>query len=355
MNTRGVAMAASGDLVGGIESARDALALGLEIGAIDTARAYINVASLEGEYGDVESSRNHHREGFELAERLGNRSFADWLACEVVLDDLESGAWDAVMAQGPSLLASRRERGVSHYMDVALQTAVVVVTAAREGRFLDDLSDAALGAARAIGEPQSLLPTLAALADANRIVGRDAEAEALLDELVGSVTRVASYGYPRVWVVTAALAWRTLRDSPVPAELLHGQRTRWADVARHLAEGEAVEAADALAAIGATVTEAGVREHAAALLAASDAGAAGAQLARALDAWAGMGADDGSAGSIRSAPGSGRLPRSVATPPRPTGSRATRSRPTRARVAHRDRAPAGRSRRSQLAGPSRRP
>ncbi|MGL6280334.1 MAG: hypothetical protein ACRC50_12360, partial [Gaiella sp.] len=285
LTTRGVALATSGDFLSGIASVEEALALALEFGAIDTARAYLNLASLEHEYGDLAASIRHHRDGLELSERLGNRSFSEWLACEVVLDDLELGAWDEATARAEGLLAARADRGVWHYMDVALQTAIVVITASREGRLLDEVAEAAAASARAIDEPQLVLPTLTELADAYRLVGRPAEAETLLDEVVGRVARGASYGHPGSWVVTASLVWSDLREAPIPEAVFQGQQTHWAEAAQLLGRGEPIAAAEKLAAIGATVAEAAMREQAAAALLATDPVSASIQLEQAVETW----------------------------------------------------------------------
>jgi tetratricopeptide (TPR) repeat protein len=291
LNTRGVALAASGDLVSGIASVADALAINLEHGGFDTPRAYVNLASLEGEYGDLEASRRHHREGLSAAERLGNGSFVEWIATEVALDDFEAGAWDDALDRAERLLAERAERGVSHYMDTGLMVIVATIAAARHGILRDDLVEAALAAVRTIDDPQAVLPALGAAADTYRVLGFDAEAEKLLDELVERVSTGGSYNYPGAWIVTATLAWSALREGPLPDALFGGQTTRWAEAAHLLRAGDAVAAADALAAIGATIWEAGVREHAAALLAAADPVAATAQLELALATWRTVGAD----------------------------------------------------------------
>ena len=291
LNTYGVARATAGDIAEGIVACRAALELALEIGAVDTGRCYVNTASLEGEYGDLENAMRHRREGLAHARRHGHTAYSDWLEAEVVIDDYVAGAWDAAVDRAGELLMSLDDRGVDHYMAVPVRIVIAAIEVAREGRLPRDQVDRALEVAGPGTDPQLRLPTLAEAACVFLAAGEERAADELLDEIVTALRRDDAYGYPGAWVPAAALVWTTRRSDPPPDAFVAGRPTRWGKIAGALGRGEVVEAADLLGEIGARSMEANVRRRAAEVLQESDPAEALRQLDRAASFWHDVGAN----------------------------------------------------------------
>jgi class 3 adenylate cyclase/tetratricopeptide (TPR) repeat protein len=279
LNSFGVALAGHGRLEEGIAAARRSLELALESGSFDAPRSYVNASSLEYEAGLIASSSQLIREGLALSERYENVAFVDWLRREVVIHAAMRGEWDEALAGARACLAVSHERGEPHLMDIPVQLVEAAIVVAREGRLLDTQVAAAVQQGRALGDPQSLLPTLGEAALVYAEAGRAGDARALLDELA------RSWRFSGHWVIAAAVAWPTVRDDAFPADMLGTARTPWADACRLIARGDLAGAADVLASIGAKTLEAQLRLQAAVALSGTDSAEAARQLELAQTFW----------------------------------------------------------------------
>jgi class 3 adenylate cyclase len=177
--TLGIGRCNAGDLRG-VRDLEGALAQALETKSYLAARAYINLGSIVGSMGDLPRSALLHREGLELARRIGT-SHERWLEAECCYDTFQAGDWPAAEE------AARRyvDRHVGQgYMDVVAHD-VLAKTAAGRG---DDLTAREQGTivlrqAREVGDPQILWSCLAAVARLWCELREDRESNALLDEL----------------------------------------------------------------------------------------------------------------------------------------------------------------------------
>jgi class 3 adenylate cyclase/tetratricopeptide (TPR) repeat protein len=126
-----------------------------------------------------------YQEGLRIAERLGDASGARWLRAQVGQAELVLGRWDQALLLHDEFIREC-DAGSPHYMEGTARRERARI---REGR--GDLAGAladnvdALSLARAINDPQELLPNLAALASAFEARGRLEEARALARELIG--------------------------------------------------------------------------------------------------------------------------------------------------------------------------
>jgi tetratricopeptide (TPR) repeat protein len=270
LNNLAVAQVNLGDLWGGLETSRACLELALECGASDLPRPYVNLATFEYDTGDLEAASRHHAEGLALAERLGHGASIDWLGAERVLDRYELGFWDEVLRDVRTLVGSRRQRGVLHYMDNQLIIIEVAIVLAREGRLLDDLLEEVLERVRPIGDLQLLAPALSTAAGLLATAGRVDEARGRLTEYLDTLRANPAWFGGGAALVTGAVSWCELMAEPVPDELLRGPDVPWTEASRLVAAGRPSEAADVLAAIGARTIEADVRLHAGRVLARSN-------------------------------------------------------------------------------------
>ena len=287
-----VAEVNAGDLFGGLATAREGLQLALECGTSDLPRLYNNLASFEYSAGDLAAAERYFREGLALAERLGTGGIVDALTAAMAADHFDVGRWDEALELVRALVGKHLGGGTPHYSDPSLQLIEAAIVLAREGQLPAGMLDDVLRAARSIGDPQVVIPALADAAILQAAAGRVDEAVALLTEYRDALQADPSWQNEGTHQVTAVIAWRELMDEPVPEEVLRGSPVPWVEAARLVADGQAIAAADALAAIGARTLEAQVRLHAArtAAQAGHDLAEAVRQLDLATDFWRSVGA-----------------------------------------------------------------
>jgi class 3 adenylate cyclase/tetratricopeptide (TPR) repeat protein len=255
-------------------------------------RGIINLASMLGELGELQRSMELHEQGLHEAEQIGLLDPLWWLKAERAWDGYLSGRWDEAVAGAEEFLAETAT-GRLHYMEGAAYVVRGLVRLAR-GDGAGAVSDTAwvLEHSRAAQDPQVLHPSLAFHSHALLACGRRAEAEPLVDELLGRLqaSRSSTLSY---WIVPFAVA---LTEMNRPAELDTLARnatisTRWLDAARAYAAREFEEAAAIHAEIGSIPEEAFARLRAAgALVEAGRRAEADAQLQHALAFYRSVGA-----------------------------------------------------------------
>jgi tetratricopeptide (TPR) repeat protein len=124
-------------------------------------------------------------EGLRIAERLGDASGARWLRAQVGQIALLLGRWDESLQLMDEFI-HECEAGSPHYMEGTARRERARVREAR-GDLAGALADyeGALSLARAVNDPQELLPNLAAVSAAFETRGHVDQARALARELVG--------------------------------------------------------------------------------------------------------------------------------------------------------------------------
>ncbi len=149
-----IGRATHGDPHGAIRDHERSRDLCLQANSHLAARAYVNLASVTGTVGDLRRAAALHREGIEVARRVGSVPHEKWLTAECVLDDYYSGAWDAAVE---GALAFLDDSDSAEYMDVGVRH-VLAATAAARGDDLGARSHARilLSRGRAVGDPQAL-------------------------------------------------------------------------------------------------------------------------------------------------------------------------------------------------------
>ena len=282
LNTLGVARVKLGDRQGLADLERS-----LELtptGSPERLRAFINLASILGELGELPRSFALHAEGLREAEAVGAPGPARWLRGERIWDEYLSGRWEAAVGHIEDFLADPegRER---HYMDASASLVRALIRLARgdeAGALADSQNSFALS--REAQDPQVLFPSLALHGHVLLATGRRADAVAVADELVGlvssSMSTIASWWSTVLAIVLTKLG-RADEFAPVLAEA--AMSTRWLDAARAYAAGAFEEAADIYADIGSVPDEAFARLRAAeALIEAGRRAEGDTQLQRAL-------------------------------------------------------------------------
>jgi tetratricopeptide (TPR) repeat protein len=282
LNNVGVARFHDGDR-GGIADLEHSIEIGNAISSNDVNRGYTNLASIVAEDGDIRRSYELHREGFLVAQRMGIGGGIRWLTAELAMDQYWLGRWDEALRLADEFVAES-EAGSRHYMEPGARWVRACIGVARNdiSKALEEM-DAALEVARGAEDPQTLLPALANRSVVLVAAAREAEANALVDELLAAAdVDLAWYGGGAdFWDAVVALG----RGEQLLAAL-HGvsRRNRWYDAATAYLTGEYARAAETYYEIGDLPSEARSRVRAAEqLLAAGQTSEADAEARRAFD------------------------------------------------------------------------
>ncbi|MBA3434610.1 MAG: AAA family ATPase, partial [Actinobacteria bacterium] len=290
LNTRGIARRAGGDAEG-IDDIEQSLALALEINSWRAGRGYINLGSVQVSGGNVKEGDATFRQGLRLAERLGVRYQLRWVRGNLAETTFHLGLWDEALGLAEAEIADPEP----HYLQQLCRTVRAHTRLVRDDG-LGAVEDAELGAeeARAIRDPQALIPALASLAFLKAWAGDTDAATVGLEELEDALREVgSSAGLAGPWVVQLAFALLELGRASELLEREHelGAPTPWRDAALAIAHDDLIAAADTLAAIGSSAFEAHVRLRAAQRLSGEGRRAeAAAQLTSALSFYRGVGA-----------------------------------------------------------------
>jgi class 3 adenylate cyclase/tetratricopeptide (TPR) repeat protein len=259
--TLGLAQSASGDPEAGIRETERALEQALAVKSHYAVRATANLASLLGVFGDLARCAQVHRDGVELARRLGSR-LEHWLVAECAIDEYLAGDWDAAIARATEYL---EHRGSARFMDSGAFHVLAAVADARGDRAVADGHAAIMvDCAREGREPQVLLGGLGAGA----LLALEARDEEKANELFRELL-TSSSALRRVEMtpdlIHGCLAASSLGRGGELAEQLAkaAYDSPWVDAGRLICAGQLDEAGDVLEAAGASSYAAHARLHAA--------------------------------------------------------------------------------------------
>jgi hypothetical protein len=250
-----------GDLAG-LNDLEAALKQALEANSHLAARAYVNLASHLCTLGELRRGSELHREGLEVARRLGS-GLERWLRAECLLDDYHAGDWDTAVAGSVAYLAEPAAQG---YMDAGPRFILASTAAARgdEGRSRQEAA-AILAQAREIGDPQMLWPVLATCARLELEAGRRAESVSLVDEFAEAIAEAPSFvvelGFLEGFLAADMLDRAAELAGHVEQKAAFA--SPWVDACAAIAAGRREEAADVLEAHGTRTYAALVRLYAA--------------------------------------------------------------------------------------------
>ena len=254
--TIGMSRVDSGD-PGGIEDLERGRALALEAN-VPTAicRAQGNLSAALFMNGQLEQSAAVAFTAAETASRFGLVGQQRWIRGDQAGDAFDRGNWNEALSVAEELLA-QVEAGSPHY-DASWTYLIRAKTRIGRDNVQGALADAeqALELARAIKDPQILLPTLAACAHILCESGESERASALADEFLAALKtrrRVAS-----AMTAVHVLAWTlaTLRRGEELIEVLPTSDVPWVQAAAAFASGDLRRAADICGLMGAATEEA---------------------------------------------------------------------------------------------------
>jgi class 3 adenylate cyclase/tetratricopeptide (TPR) repeat protein len=289
LNTRGLVRSQRGES-GWRDDFERSLALALENDSWRAQRAYLNLGStLITNDGDLRRGVTLYREGLRMVERRGSGLSERWFRGNLAEATFYLGLWDEAL----DLAKSQLDNPEPHYLQHVCREVRAYIRLARgdvTGAATD--SDASVVDARAIRDPQALIPSLSMRAFLLTRMGRTAEVETVLAELADA--RRALESQPGgAWIVDLAFALLELgREAEFVTEDEDLELdTPWREAAVLVVGRDLLGAADSLEAIGAVTSEAYARLRAAAWLSsAGERDDAEEQLARALAFYRGVGA-----------------------------------------------------------------
>jgi DNA-binding SARP family transcriptional activator/class 3 adenylate cyclase len=284
LNHLGAARVSNED-AGGLADVEQAVALAVQANSPVSVIAYINLASVLVELGDLARGFELQAEGRRVAERFGFTAWLRHLQGERVFEDYWSGRWDAAIRRADEFIAES-EAGARHYMETAcrLMRGRIRLARGEQPAALED-AEKGLESARVIKDPQVLNPTIAFRATVALAAGNADQAATLASELLDRLVKQDGALLGADWPVDLAIVLAALGRGEQLVELAARRRmpTAWLDAAAAFAAGEFQRAADRYADIGSLPDEAFARLQAAKrLLADGRRAEANAQLQRAL-------------------------------------------------------------------------
>ena len=289
LNNVGTARARSG--LSGLLDVERSIEIARAVNSPEAWRGYNNLETLLVLAGDLERAWAVAAEARKLIYRFGLPDYVIFARVHEIAECYMRGSWDAALEKADDFIAEC-EAGVPHYLEPDARGIRGAVRAAR-GDVAGAVEDARRGLERAreSKDPQSLYPALARGAQAFAAAGRDAEANALADELLELLASGATgmLSIPELALLLAEYA----RGAELLALLdrRKDQPTPWLEGARAGAGGDFARAGDVFGRIGARPYEALARLHAARALAEAGRGAeAEVQLRGALAFYRSVGA-----------------------------------------------------------------
>jgi class 3 adenylate cyclase len=281
--TRGTARGDRGDLVRGVDVAERTKNLH------EFFRGLNNLAEEELRSADVVATLALYMRYRREAEHVGAWTYLSWIGVQEATVRAITGEWDrALELVEPVIVAG--EAGKPHYLEGEARHVRALIRHAR-GDAAGALEDArrAVERARLTKDPQTVVPSLAVLAEMLEREGRTQEARDLLDEVLSICATLESlyysYGLALVSVVLDTGLDERFADAFAAAD------DPWTRATVTAWRGDLAAAADAFAAFGIPTTEADLRVRLAAQLHASgDRGGGDAELHRALAFFRGVGA-----------------------------------------------------------------
>nr|MBA2314420.1 hypothetical protein [Chloroflexota bacterium] len=276
-----------GDLAGGVADLERAMALAVAANNVVAARAYNNLAAVTAEDGDTVRATELWREGLRVAERLGNLTVKRFIEGQLFWLDWDAGRWDEALAGAEAFIAAC-EAGSPHFLHPSALWMRAVIELARESAEKAAIdAHRAVELARSVDDRDQLVPSLALAARTDVELDRVGEAAEHIRE---TLPMFSEWGAPRPLYVTL-VAERIGIAGEVRAALEGARDSTFVKVARRIATGDLVAAADELEELGNLPDAADVRLLAARrLVSAGRRAEADEQLQRALAFYRSVGA-----------------------------------------------------------------
>ena len=146
----------------GLDDLRRSIDVARSVNSPEEARGHNNLGAMFWEFGDWMGAQREFEEAVRVGEELGNAGVTEYSRIIVTSQAFWRGEWDDALPAIERYLAGW-ERGDGHYLESSLRADRAVARLARddaEGALTDVRR--AVEHARSVGDPQAVIPTLAA-------------------------------------------------------------------------------------------------------------------------------------------------------------------------------------------------
>jgi class 3 adenylate cyclase len=291
LNNIGIAHMDFGDHAGAKSDLERSVELALSVNSPEAARAYNNLGAVTWAREGPGKAKDFFVEAVIVDERFGNTLVADFARSIITELLMVLGEWDEALARLDAFIAAREAGSPPQYHEAAWYFNRAAIRHARGEAEPDVLADLerGLAAARRVGDPQVLIPSLATTTRILVELGRLDEARAFADELrvLPSLSRWIGY-FSDFALVASELGEEDFVRSVTAAA---PEEDTWKRALEALLDGEPARAADIMRETDRLLGEAYLRLIAARdLLAAGRRAEADEQLAKSLAFWRSVGA-----------------------------------------------------------------
>ena len=259
--TQATARANTGDYARAREDLEEAQVIAREHDPSEVGRVYVNLSSILLDLGELRDAIAMAREGLAYHQRSGmaggTGGFIYGNLCEACF---HTGAWDEAAAIATAELERARKAGGLYY-EPMFRYVLAEMALLRDG----DVENAVVVARQLVdagsarGDDQAVYPTWSAAAWILVRTGHEAEAAALIGEVLERRRANPRGSGPAYWILLLSLALERLGRSGELAALDEPPGSHFLASALMLDSGRFVEAADLLHEIGAPQLEAEVR------------------------------------------------------------------------------------------------
>jgi tetratricopeptide (TPR) repeat protein len=284
--TRATARANGGMYETALVDLREAIALAPVENPFELARAHVNLGSVLLDLGDIAGSIEVERQGIVQCERMGTMDgFGRFIVGNLTEALIFAGEWSEAEERAREGL-EHAERTGGQYHEPLFHFILGELSLVRDARVERAVAVARLmiEQARVRGDDQAVFPCFAIAAWILARTGHDADAGALLDELLERRRANPNGIMPGYWTTLSALAFERIGRPGALAVLDEPEGSRFLEAGLAVDQGRFVDAARVLEEMGAPQLEAEAR-----ILAARDSGD-DTHLARARELLRGLGA-----------------------------------------------------------------
>ena len=205
LNNIGAARAESGDRAG-LAQLEESIELAWRLNSISNLlRGHNNLTVCHVLHGDFELARAYETKTIELAEQFGQQGFARFMEAGAVAHRLLAGEWDEALGRADAALA---EGGPRSYVTAVMHAFRGLIRAGRGDDLADKDAEASAEFARAIRDPQALVPNLSMDAAIFLLTGKEQRAGQILTEAVGTLRTLDHLGFAASelqWLAWAAV------------------------------------------------------------------------------------------------------------------------------------------------------
>jgi tetratricopeptide (TPR) repeat protein len=223
--TRGVSLAETGNMEGGVDDLQRALSIGKDLGlGFETAGAYGNLAAILEWNQGISVALELQQEGTAFCNRRGLGYLEMFMRCGEASGLFALGRWSEASAATEEVLEWDGGRVASQQSIIAVQDKARILLYQGQTEETAPLIEEMLPRAREVGLPRIVVPSIALAAEVELARGRQAAAVQLIHE-IGSTTEMDPTWRVRVLAVSVRVLTRC-GELEYADELIQGSSPR---------------------------------------------------------------------------------------------------------------------------------